>query len=295
MADLRPRQHFQLLLLLLHLLPFGAATPADIEVDLVFPVANQTYKKIWPFPIIFAIRNASQLWQGDDEVAPFSVRWSINGHETREDVILRGRYFDSGVWDTIEPFKYPKPARRPDDGVYLLLGTPFSRIVNGTERVFSLTYETILNYACPTNSTMKLKTVYSWGRIFFYLDKESSQLPDFSNMTKTCPLPVGNFEFTGLKNVKDFPGLPQYPVAERCMNMAPQREPNPCGLKLDEMDFENHVRTAMLELAGCPNGTCKLAPLACNAPRNSANFKEVNGVLWISSILISTFALCKIW
>ncbi|KAF6802649.1 hypothetical protein CMUS01_15295, partial [Colletotrichum musicola] len=49
------------------------ASPADIEIDLVFPKANETYKLIWPFPIIYTIRNASQLWQENYEVARFSV------------------------------------------------------------------------------------------------------------------------------------------------------------------------------------------------------------------------------
>lgn len=85
------------LILLLYLLTTCAASPADIEVDLVFPVANETYKHIWPFPIIFAARNASQPWQENDEIAPFQIDWSLSGYPDERDLINAAGGLDQGA------------------------------------------------------------------------------------------------------------------------------------------------------------------------------------------------------
>ena len=36
--------------------------PVDVEFDLIFPRPGNTYKRIYPFPIICGIRNAAAIW-----------------------------------------------------------------------------------------------------------------------------------------------------------------------------------------------------------------------------------------
>lgn len=40
----------------------GASFPATLEVDLIFPRMNETYPRVYPFPVVFAIQGASAAW-----------------------------------------------------------------------------------------------------------------------------------------------------------------------------------------------------------------------------------------
>ncbi|EQB58166.1 hypothetical protein CGLO_01614 [Colletotrichum gloeosporioides Cg-14] len=221
------------LILLSRLLAICAASPADVEVDLVFPVANETYKHSWPFPIIFAVRNASQLCQENDEIAPFVMHWTIDRYPDETDFRNSGRNFGTEKWESLA-----KPGPRSDDGVHMVFGSPNSNMINGTQRVFLLEYATFLSWACPPNHSMPLRPVYASEQITFYLDSESTRLPDFAHMASSCPVPITNFEFTDL----------EHSLGERCMKMAPTREADSCGLKQNEEDLASRTRTGRLRL-----------------------------------------------
>ncbi|KAF6786575.1 hypothetical protein CSOJ01_15401 [Colletotrichum sojae] len=287
MRMIHPRDASSALLLLSHLFLLCAASPADVEVDLVFPVANETYKQMWPFPITFAIRNASQLWQEDDEVASFSVSWDVWGLQRQDNVSSGQRHLQAGggFWSTLPQNRAP----RPDNGVHLFFDTLNTNIINATERAFLLDYSTALSFACPPNTTVAPKAVRTWGHIIFHLDPESPRMPDFAQMDSSCPLPITHFEFTDFKFT--FNG-------ERCMEMAPTRQADPCGLKLDAETLANQTRTAMLEFAACPNGTWpdpegRLGPQFCNAPKSSSSARELNGKLLVLSVITGIIAVCN--
>ncbi|KAF6814112.1 hypothetical protein CPLU01_14471 [Colletotrichum plurivorum] len=140
------------LLLLSRLFLLCAASPADVEVDLVFPKANETYKLIWPFPIIYAIRNAFQLWQENYEVARFSVSWQVSGFPYQESIWTGQKHLHagSGFWSPLTELgtnHYEDQTVRPDDGVHMRFETLNTNIINGTERMFRLDYNiTWTNY-----------------------------------------------------------------------------------------------------------------------------------------------------
>ncbi|KAF3801512.1 hypothetical protein GCG54_00014727 [Colletotrichum gloeosporioides] len=257
------------LILLPRLLVLCAVSPADVEVDLVFPVANETYK------------NASQLWQEKDEIAPFVIHWTIDGYPDETDFRNSGRNFGTEKLESLA-----KPGPRPEDGVHMVFGSPNSNMINGTQRVFLLAYTTFLSWACSPNNSTPLRPVYASEQITFYLDPEPIRLPDFAHMASSCPVPITNFEFDGLGNS----------LGERCMKMASTREADPCGLKQNEEDLANRTMMAMLDFAGCPNGTWPdpeglLGPRFCNAPKNSLTARELSGKLLAMSVLASAIAI----
>ncbi|KAK1849821.1 hypothetical protein CCHR01_07554 [Colletotrichum chrysophilum] len=281
MRLIHPKYVVSALILLSRLLAICAASPADVEVDLVFPVANETYKHIWPFPIIFAVRNASQLWQENDEIALFVIHWTIDGYPDETDFRNSGRHFGTEKWENLA-----KPCPHPEDGVHMVFGSPNSKMTNGTERVFLLDYTTVLINPCPPNSSVRPRPVYASEQITFYLDLESTRLPDFAHMASSCPVLITNFEFDGLRNS----------LGERCMKMAPTREADPCGLQQNEEDMENRTRTAMLEFAGCPKGTWPdpedmLGPQFCNAPKSSASGRDLSGKVLVLSVFAWILAI----
>ncbi|KAF6808488.1 hypothetical protein CSOJ01_07531 [Colletotrichum sojae] len=217
--------------------------PGDVEVDLVFPKANETYKLIWPFPIIYATRNASQLWQENYEVAHFSVSWQVSGFPYQESTWTGQKHLHagSGVWSPLNELgtnHYGDQTVRPDDDVHMRFETLNTNIINGTERMFRLDHSTSLKFACPPNGTVAAKDVSTCEQIVFYLDPESTRLPGFASVASSCSLPVTNFGFTDITWTN---------YGERCMKIAPTRHSDPCGLKLDAEDLANRTQAAMLE------------------------------------------------
>ncbi|KAF0320492.1 hypothetical protein GQ607_012248 [Colletotrichum asianum] len=159
-------------------------------------------------------------------------------------------------------------------------------MIYGTERVFLLDYTTMLINACPPNSSVRPRPVYASDQITFYLDPDSTRLRDFAHMTSFCPVPITNFEFDGLGNS----------LGERCMKMAHTREADPCGLQQNEEDMVNRTRAAMLEFAGCPDGTWPdpqgmLGPRFCNAPKSSASGRGFSGKVLVLSVLAWILAI----
>lgn len=174
----------------------------------------------------------------------------------------------------------------PEDGVHMVFGSPNSKMINGTERVLLLDCTTMLINACPPNRFVRPRPVYASEQITFYLDLESTRLPDFAYMASSCPVLITNFEFDSLGDS----------LGERCMITAPTREADPCGLQQNEEDMENRIRTAMLEFASCPNGTWPdpegmLGPQFCNAPKSSASGRDFSGKVLVLSVLAWILAI----
>ncbi|KAF6805122.1 hypothetical protein CPLU01_16010 [Colletotrichum plurivorum] len=161
-----------------------------------------------------------------------------------------------------------------------------TNIINGTERMFRLDYSTSPRFACPPNSTVAAKDISTWEQIVFYLDPESTRLPDFASVASSCPLPVTNFGFTDITWTN---------YGERCMKMTPTRQSDPCGLKLDAEDLANRRQAAMLEFVACSKGTWpdpegRLGPRFCNA-ESSSSAGDFSGKVLVLSVLLGIIVM----
>ncbi|OHE96949.1 hypothetical protein CORC01_07734 [Colletotrichum orchidophilum] len=271
------------LLMLLHLACFSSAatTPSTaVEVDLVFPRNASTYKPIWPFPFVFAVRNASQLWPDNKDYYSFWVKWDLTGYDDINDADS-GQLFSSGVWQT--------EAKNKTSDTYTIIDASRRDLVNATQRTFRLRYTATMFSACPKNATgqgasSKAYDVSYNGTALFSTDP-NGQIPSLVD-TDACPDFVGSFEITG--NSHDYGDI--CPVVS-------DKEPasDACGFKMDAA-LETQVKEAMLARADCPNGTWpdpegKLSVLSCNAVKTS---EAAGGATLLGGLVTKSSALVLI-
>ncbi|GKT41955.1 uncharacterized protein ColSpa_02136 [Colletotrichum spaethianum] len=257
------------LLMLLHLVGFSFALPSSIEVDLIFPRNDSVYKPVWPFPIVFAVRNASQLWISDNEYFEFWVKWDLTGYTDINDSET-GQLFSSGVWQTDK-------RNETTNNTITVIDASRRDLVNATQRQFQLKYTTTLFASCPINATgegadSKPQDVSYAGNVIFTTDPNAGQLPAIAD-TNACPAFVGSFEVTGSQ--EDLGTL--CPVVS-----SDSPASDACGLKMDEA-LANEVEEAMLDRANCSQGTWpdpegKLSAKSCNAASSSGGAKVLGAL-----------------
>ncbi|EFQ29437.1 hypothetical protein CGRA01v4_05218 [Colletotrichum graminicola] len=265
------------LLMLLHLAGFSFALPSSIEVDLIFPRNDTVYKPVWPFPIVFAVRNASQLWQSDDEFFTFWVKWELTGYTdiNSSDTSL---LFTSGVWKTGK--------NATTDSTLTVIDASRRNLVNATQRQFKLKYTTTMFSGCPLNVTSagvdsKPRGVSYDGEVLFMTDPDAGQIPSIAD-PEDCPAFVGSFEVTDARQH----------WGSICPVVSQKSPPSQaCGLKMDEA-LANKVSEAMLDRANCPRGTWpdpegKLSKNFCNAAGANSGAK----VLGVPDTTVSALVL----
>ncbi|KAK1600218.1 uncharacterized protein LY79DRAFT_574580 [Colletotrichum navitas] len=265
------------LLMLLHLVGFSFALPSSIEVDLIFPRNDTVYKPVWPFPIVFAVHNASQLWQSDDEFFTFWVKWELTGYTdiNNPDTSL---LFGSGVWKTDK--------NATTDSTLTVIDTSRRDLVRATQRQFKLKYTTTMFAGCPRNASSpgmdsKPQDVSYDGEVLFTTDPDAGQIPSIAD-PNDCPAFVGSFKVTDARHDWGFlcPVMSQDPPPSQA-----------CGLKMDGA-LANKVSEAMLDRANCTRGTWpdpegKLSAKFCNAASTSSGAK----VLGIPDTTVSALVL----
>ncbi|KAK2062581.1 hypothetical protein LY76DRAFT_505517 [Colletotrichum caudatum] len=264
------------LLMLLHLVGFSFALPSSIEVDLIFPRNDTVYKPVWPFPIVFAVRNASQLWQAD-EFFTFWVKWELTGYTdiNNSDTSL---LFTSGVWKTGK--------NATTNSTVTVIDASRRNLVNAPQRQFELKYTTTMFAGCPRNASSegpdsKPQDESYDGTVLFTTDPDAGQIPSIANSDE-CPYFVGSFEVTDARH--DWGTL--CPVVSQ--NSPPSQA---CGLKMDEA-LANEVSEAMLDRADCTRGTWpdpegNLSPTSCNAANSNSGAK----VLGVPDTTVSALVL----
>lgn len=289
----RPRLQPLLLLLLFHLAAACAALSTDIEIDLVYPRANLTVKPVWPFPVIWSIRNASGLWRTDEDVYPFYLNWTLYGYRDIDNPST-GSVFHVGEYDTSD--KLVRVTKRPDGALVLIEPTRRS-LVNATAKEFRLFFSSRLAGDC--NATMP-----KWRSQNGSTEPDPTELvhtghidfrtsPDGMTVTEVlqddrCPDFITSF---GIRGSRPETGT------SRCPVVSPQAPaPNPCGLEINQELLSTRLEQEMLDFALCPNGTWPdptghLAPFACNAPSSHASAKALGPRSSAATALVAGLAL----
>lgn len=253
--------------LILVLLPFVASqdrnwplppTPANVEVHLVLPRPNQTYRPVWPFPIVFGIRNASSVWYNEKESADLVFKWKLIGFNdtAARDSSARdidGTFFGSELWQPSMEKHHEEP---PADDLLLKVWAASRDLIDTPEKHFRLLYQLVLRSMClRTNATQPLEP----GFIDFSTDNTVPELPNILH-DDSCASHIASVAIADMRRTSEtgavcvIPGMTTVP-------------PERCGLKVDK-SMADQIETEVLNLADCPKGTwpdAELTRTSCNA------------------------------
>ena len=271
----RLAQHHALWLLLLVLGTFTngcRANPfyvdplnATLELDLVFPRPNVTYKPTYPFPLVFAFQGMEEAW-------PHHV-----GMSTR----VRVATLEAGKYDTTETSRFPDdlpyeertnsydyPSSRYTvgdspggrDTVFFTVG--LSNVVNSTEKTIWVTYDVFFQVNCTMNDHRPLvvkqsvgSVVLQEGEVTFNLDAENG-LDPIPGLTEEdeCVTGLATIQMRG--SIEGYgPGiLGQRQVCPVLDEEDLHPEPEPCRVSLPE-DMHSSVASLMLQTASCTTGS----------------------------------------
>lgn len=213
--------------------------PVDVEVDLIFPRPGGTYKRIYPFPIIYVVRNAAAVW-------PFEFAFIVSIQGGEPDEIVQQAY--------LPPFEGEGPGSTSyihsrgelpadQDPFYAIL--PFDDVVNATQtdkvRVDLLL--TVLNCAVPPTAEFPKVGGYRAEGNFTFNLSDDGELPDAVLSRDECPVPLYAFRLLGEGGSYSCVVVDEKPV-----------EPDPCGLQTTAT-LKTKVVEEMLSEAGCREGT----------------------------------------
>lgn len=216
------------------------------ELDLIFP-RNETYHPIYPFPIVFALRNPAALWPFDFTLSARLKWWDPleNRIAWAEAGFEHGGHFpnsDSGIYD--HSHEYPGNASEP------------LWIINSSIAIPDLTQSTtgaiVWEFGLDDNCTGNVdpEDTVGWpGHFKNYVELSFARggiLPFDAFDSEQCPVAVGAIGIAGQMQ-------PEGPLSDTgtCpILMNEQPEPEPCALPIDER-LGTRVTQAMMSSISC--------------------------------------------
>ncbi|KAJ4318852.1 hypothetical protein N0V84_006666 [Fusarium piperis] len=216
----------------------SSALPFDLRVNLVFPRPNETYRPVYPFPVVFAITGAAEAWPYQ-----FNFRWWLEGNHSWpiriDELPLASGDFPEETTFTNERFE---PAAEP---YYLIAGKGL--VVNSTSTEWQLGWQLRIAQECEPG---EYGSYYKAGHMNFSTSPNGS-LPSMATTTGTpCPLEVMHLRF--LENRTTPKNVTEYRYSNSCVVVTDQEgSGDPC--KIDTGDkLKSLVTAKMLEIASCP-------------------------------------------
>jgi len=210
--------------------------PIDLGVSLIFPRPNETYRPVYPFPIVFAFTGATKAWPYG-----FRLSWSIEGNWSSptkiEDLPYDQAYFPERGYSSGSL----KPA---DEPYYSINGT--DRIMNTTSTLWRFGWSlSVLQECSPSNEGYSYwKTGY-----FNFSISPNGSLPSFEPKG-ACPLEIHHLRF--LDNRTTPMNVTEGRFSERCVVVTDvEGEGDPCSIDTGS-ELEAMVEAEMLRYAECP-------------------------------------------
>ncbi|KAH6887041.1 hypothetical protein B0T10DRAFT_461498 [Thelonectria olida] len=107
-----------------------------LEVDFIFPEDGGVYKPVYPFPVVFRLRNWAVIW-------PYDVDF---GWELSEDAYGSGGLYRPNAGEPDAEMPSPPPANR----FLFINSTDFRRLVtnHGASQSIEQAWNTIINWNC---------------------------------------------------------------------------------------------------------------------------------------------------
>ncbi|KAF5578397.1 hypothetical protein FPANT_10005 [Fusarium pseudoanthophilum] len=210
--------------------------PIDLGVSLIFPRPNETYRPVYPFPIVFSLTGAAKAW-------PYGFRfsWSIEGNWSSgikvedlpyDEAYLPERGYSSGSL---------KPA---DEPYYYIIGTDL--IMNTSSTTWELGWSlSVLQECSPEEGG---HSYWKTGYLNFSISPDGS-LPSFKPKD-ACPIEIHHLRF--LDNRTTPKSVTEGRISESCVVVADvEGEGDSCSVNTGS-ELENLVTTEMLKHAQCP-------------------------------------------
>ena len=209
--------------------------PVDVEADIIFPRPGGTYKKIYPFPIVYVVRNAAAVWPFG-----FSFSWMLTGED-----LFAGGYLPLN--ESQEPSRPQTKGNLPEDQDPFYAITAVHNVVNATQTdavQFIWSFDIYANCTIPPSNAkpdILGAGYYTIKNSFSFNLSDDGELPDFS-VGDQCPEAL---HAARLSTVSDDGG---------CVMVEDEGvEPDPCQIKPKE-DLGAMVAEKMLSVIGCDKG-----------------------------------------
>ncbi|KAL0943522.1 uncharacterized protein CTRU02_201409 [Colletotrichum truncatum] len=214
----------------------NAVESTNIELDLIFPPNNTAWKGTYPFPLVFAVRNAAVAW---NHTLHFSYDLlPINGTPA---VVDRGGFFprqsDGSIPWTSEP---------PSDTFLVINSTNFLVNITNTAFILRWTFGIWNNCTKETRPSIWSQGVID-GHILFNIS-EFAPKPDIS--AAVCPQHLHTMGFEGTEDWNPLEWEHGCPVLAD-----PAPHGDPCGFAMKQEDIREQVEAEMSRRASCSNGT----------------------------------------
>ena len=270
-----------LLSLLALLLPWTslclALNASTLQVDLVFPRANTTYKPIYPFPIVFAVHNLPSAWN----YKPY-IRWTLWAYRFDS---FPGSIADSighGVigFDVTNPEGFPPTTPSPP-ATFLKIDS-VSELVNTTKEAWYLEYTIAIGRTCsgpgfynPNGSDYEPLN-FREGVITFNISNTVGVTPNIS-AGGDCPTTLGSINFQGPNQSN-----PACPILS-----IPQPAPELCAFKVNS-DVARQVASLMTNKTECNGTTWPNTTILnqCQRKHSGAANNVVQHGIWMIWVLI---------
>ena len=215
---------------------------AVAELDLIFPRINETYKPVYPFPVVFAIRNPGAVWPYN-----FHFEWTMMPINKRASESDHGRFplivdglSTSGIFEGSDPH-------------YQIYGAV--EVFNTTHKEWFIDWGATLLRNCTDNERTATPDQINatTGNFRFYFDKENGKLPDIyqpdasassadADADSGCPRPLWTVNLSDESRPDS--GCVRLDLED------PYPEPSPCAVRPTE-ELAANVTAEMLRTAMC--------------------------------------------
>ncbi|EXA01835.1 hypothetical protein NW765_003432 [Fusarium oxysporum] len=209
--------------------------PIDLGVSLIFPQPNETYRPVYPFPIVFALTGATKAWPYG-----FKLQWRLEGNWTtpikKEDVPI--------VYGSAPDWLYSSGSLDPATEPYFVINA--TGIMGNTSYTeWELGWSLSVLQECSPGP----ERYWKYGSINF--STSSSGLPPNYKPKGRCPLEIQHTRF--LDNRTTPKGVTGDRRSESCVVVTDQEgEGDPCSIDTGH-ELATMVRAEMLRYAECPD------------------------------------------
>ncbi|KAF9878773.1 hypothetical protein CkaCkLH20_03673 [Colletotrichum karsti] len=249
--------------------------PADLQVDLIFPHANETYAPTQWFPVIFGVTNLEAVWPlylyVDIEI--FSMAWRINdtGSSSWQDVAPR---INRALLQ--QTFKTDTPGRH-------FSHTPLVNMTNGTTDQFAIRWALVLRPRCFDNNSTVDERGWSNGpagggnRVVRFDTAPGAESPDIEAALSDCREPdEENSVAVRVTDVKNPSGLLDADGRQQmCPVFQTGIETDGCAYKQFARELAANVSTKMLGEMGCEDGVWQDITAPCPKKESIASSRRL--------------------
>lgn len=248
----------------------GRILPADLQIDLIFPL-NETYAPTQLFPIVFGLNNIDAVWPLEMtlnvRIRSLTMSPDLNGPSWADQQSSLG-YSDLHQVS----FKQAAPPKQ-------FFHFPAINMTNGTTDSYIIMWDADLpprhcfaNQSTPTDGGFDGFIPWSdqpdryHSRYVQFSTAPGAQLPDIEATVNSCPERNGNnsaaIRITDVKTIRY--------KQEGCPVIGPAIKPDTCVFKSAAKELAANVSTELLHKMGCDKGDWRTITAPCPREKSMA-------------------------